>query len=46
MHIGPFSAEGPIIAKIYTYIQNGGHSLNGKHHEIHLNNPATTTPEE
>jgi hypothetical protein len=45
MYIGPFSAEGPTIAKIHAYIQNTGHSLSGKHHEIYLNNPATTAPE-
>ena len=45
MYIGPFSAEGPTIAKIHAYIQNSGHTLSGKHHEIYLNNPATTAPE-
>jgi hypothetical protein len=45
MYVGPFSAEGPTIAKIHAYIQNSGHSLSGKHHEIYLNNPATTAPE-
>jgi hypothetical protein len=45
MYIGPFSAEGPTIAKIHSYIQNSGHSLSGKHHEIYLNNPETTVPE-
>jgi hypothetical protein len=45
MYVGPFSAEGPIIEKIHAHIQNGGHELSGKHHEIYLNNPATTAPE-
>ena len=45
MYIGPFSAEGPIMAKIHAYIQKSGHELIGKHHEIYLNNPTTTTPE-
>jgi hypothetical protein len=45
MYIGPFSAEGPTITKIHTYIQNSRHTLSGKHHEIYLNNPATTKPE-
>jgi hypothetical protein len=45
MYIGPFSAEGPTIQKIHAYIQNSQHTLNGKHHEIYLNNPATTAPE-
>jgi len=42
MYVGPFSAEGPTIIKIHSQIQNGGHMLSGKHHEIYLNNPATT----
>ncbi len=45
MFVGPFSAEGPTIAKIHAHIQNSGHVLSGKHHEIYLNNPATTAPE-
>jgi hypothetical protein len=45
MYVGPFSAEGPTIAKIHAHIQNSGHKLSGKHHEIYLNNPATTAPE-
>jgi hypothetical protein len=45
MYVGPFSAEGPTITKIHAYIENSGHTLSGKHHEIYLNNPATTAPE-
>lgn len=45
MYVGPFSAEEPTIVKIHALIQNGGHVLSGKHHEIYLNNPATTAPE-
>jgi hypothetical protein len=45
MYVGPFSAEGPTIAKLHAHITSGGHALSGKHHEIYLNNPATTAPE-
>jgi hypothetical protein len=45
MYVGTFSAEGPTITKIHEYIQNIGHVLSGKHHEIYLNNPATTASE-
>jgi hypothetical protein len=45
MYVGPFSAEEPTIVKIHAHIQNGGNVLSGKHHEIYLNNPATTAPE-
>ncbi len=45
MHIGPFSAEAANIQKIHATIKTSGHELSGKHHEIYLNNPATTAPE-
>jgi hypothetical protein len=45
MYVGPFSDEGSTITKIHAYIQNSGHTLSGKHHEIYLNNPAKTAPE-
>jgi hypothetical protein len=44
MHIGPYSAEGPNIAKIHAFILSSGHTLSGKHHEIYLNNPVKTAP--
>lgn len=44
-YVGPFSDEGPTITKIHAYIQNNRHELNGKHHEIYQNNPATTAPD-
>jgi hypothetical protein len=45
MYVGPFSAEGPTIAKIHLHIQNSGYVISGKHHEIYLNNPAKVAPE-
>jgi hypothetical protein len=45
LHIGPYAAEGPNIARIHNYIKASGHSLSGKHHEIYLNNPQRTAPE-
>ena len=45
MHIGPYSCEGPNIAKIHSFILSSGHILTGKHHEIYLNNPTKTAPE-
>jgi len=45
MYIGPFSDEGPTIQKIHVYIQNSGHTLRGKHHEIYLNDPSKTAPD-
>jgi len=44
MHIGPFSAEGPNIAKMHAFIQSSGHALSGKHHEIYLSDMRKTAP--
>jgi hypothetical protein len=45
MYIGQFSAEGPTVQKIHDYILKSGHTVNGKHHEIYLNDPSKTPPE-
>jgi hypothetical protein len=45
MYFGSFAEEGPTIQKIHEAIRKSGHELSGKHHEIYLNNPATTAPE-
>ncbi len=45
LHVGPYSTEGPNIAKIHKYITDSGHSLAGKHHEIYLNSPQKVAPE-
>ena len=45
MHIGPYSAEAPIIQKIHHFIFDGGHSLHGRHHEIYLGDPRKSAPE-
>jgi hypothetical protein len=44
-YVGPYSKEGPTIAKIHEYIRKSGHELSGKHHEIYLNNAAKVAPE-
>ena len=45
MHIGPFSEEGPNIAKVHKAIEDSGHQLSGKHHEIYLSDFRRTAPE-
>jgi len=45
MHIGPFSEEGSNIQKIHKFIEESGHKLRGKHHEIYLNDYRKTAPE-
>jgi hypothetical protein len=45
MHIGPFSAEGPTVEKLHTFIIENGYVFNGKHHEIYLSDFNRTAPE-
>jgi len=48
LHVGPFSAEGPTILKLHAFIQEQGHSFDGKlqrHHEIYLSDPRRSAPE-
>jgi hypothetical protein len=44
MHIGPYSEEGPTIARMHAYIHENGYTENGKHHEIYLSDPRRTDP--
>ena len=43
LYVGPYSEEGSTIEKIHAFIKDSGYMLSGKHHEIYLNNPNTTT---
>ncbi len=43
LHIGPFSEEGPTIAKLHDFIAARG-SLAGKHHEIYLSDIRRAAP--
>lgn len=45
MHIGPYSAEGPTIEKLHSFIKENGYILTGKHHEIYLGDPRRCAPE-
>lgn len=44
MHVGPFSEEGPTIQRVHDYIEEGGHSREGKHHEIYLSDIRKADP--
>ena len=44
MHVGPYSGEGPNIAKLHEYIKDSGGRLRGKHHEIYLGDPRRAAP--
>lgn len=43
LHVGPFSEEGPTIAKLHDFIRARG-SLTGKHHEIYLSDVRRAAP--
>jgi hypothetical protein len=44
MHVGPFSTEGPTIAKVHAFIAALGGRLSGKHHEIYLSDIRKADP--
>lgn len=44
LHIGPFSAEGPAIARLHAFIAALGAKLHGKHHEIYLSDIRRADP--
>jgi hypothetical protein len=43
LHIGPFSAEGPTIARLHQFIDTRGKRV-GKHHEIYLSDIRRADP--
>jgi hypothetical protein len=45
LYFGPYSGEGPTIARLHAYITEQGGRLRGKHHEIYLGDPRRTAPE-
>lgn len=46
MHIGPYDAEGPTIARLHReFLPENGLTENGHHHEIYLSDPRRTAPE-
>ena len=45
MHVGPYSAEGPTIEGLRSFIAASGRKPRGKHHEIYLGDPRRAAPE-
>lgn len=45
MHLGPFSEEGPTIARVHDFIVQHGYALAGKHHEIYLSDIRKSDPQ-
>ena len=45
MHTGPYSAEGPNVARLHDFIAQQGYLRSGKHHEIYLSDVRRAAPE-
>jgi len=45
LHIGPFSEEGPTIARLHRYIEENGYRRRDKHREIYLSDLRRAAPE-
>jgi hypothetical protein len=45
LHIGPYNEEHPNNVKLHAFIEESGHKLRGKHHEIYLSDPCRTPAE-
>lgn len=46
MHLGPYAAEGPTIARLHSeFLPANGLAENGHHHEIYLSDPRRVAPE-
>lgn len=44
LHVGPYDAEGPTIARLHEFAAAEGHALTGRHHEIYLSDVRRTDP--
>lgn len=44
LHVGPFSAEGPTVARLHAFIASLGGKLTGRHHEIYLSDIRKADP--
>jgi hypothetical protein len=45
MHLGPYAAEAPTIARLHAFIEEQGYDRRGLHHEIYLGDPRRAAPE-
>ena len=48
LHVGPYSAEAPTIARLHEFLREQGFTFDGhrhKHHEIYLSDPRRATPD-
>lgn len=44
VHVGPYDAEEPTIARLHGAIEAAGCKMRGRHHEIYLSDPRRTPP--
>lgn len=44
LHVGPYEAEAPTIARLEAWMAEHGRRPAGRHHEIYLDDPRTTDP--
>ncbi|MGN0099348.1 MAG: GyrI-like domain-containing protein [Dietzia sp.] len=44
LHVGPYDAEGPVIARMHEVAAGRGAVLSGHHHEIYLSDPRRVEP--
>lgn len=44
LHIGPFSTEGPTIARVHDFVKASDSQLRGEHHEIYLSDIRKADP--
>jgi len=45
MHVGPYATEAATIEKPHRFVEESGHRLRGRHHEIYLGDPRRSAPE-
>lgn len=48
LHVGPYAAEGPTIARLHEFLHDAGLDFDGRvqrHHEIYLGDPRRAAPE-
>lgn len=45
LHKGPYSEEEPTITALHEWVDENGYQLRNDHHEIYMNNPQRTKPE-
>ena len=45
MHLGPYDAEAPTVARLHAFIGEHGYALRGLHHEIYVGDPRRSAPE-